>query len=160
ERRCVHPVRDPLRVRRLSHPGGGARGGIRGAHLLRGARAPHLPRACRLSLRGGQVRVVVMAYQDIGWVSLDQLLRLGAEVVTVVTHGDDPGENIWFRSVAERARQAGVPVLTPPSVNAPDVVSAIARLAPEFIFSFYFRELLSPEVLRLASRGALNLHGS
>jgi len=106
------------------------------------------------------VRVVVMAYQDIGWVSLDELLCLGAEVAAVVTHRDDPRENVWFRSVAERARQADLPVVTPASVNHPDVVAAIARLAPDFILSFYFRELLSPEVLRLAKRGALNLHGS
>ena len=106
------------------------------------------------------MRVVVMAYQDIGWVSLDELLRVGAEVAAVVTHRDDPRENIWFRSVAERARQAGLPVVTPASVNDPDVVAAIARLAPDFILSFYFRDLLAPEVLRLAKRGALNLHGS
>src|SRR5207253_4528035 len=63
-------------------------------------------------------------------------------------------------SVAERARQAGLPVLIPPSVNAPDVVAAIAGLAPDFLFSFCFREIVGPEVLGLARRGALNLHGS
>ena len=106
------------------------------------------------------MRVVVMAYQDIGYVCLDELLALGAEVALVVTHPDPATENIWFRSVAERARQASLPVLLPPSVNAPDVVAEIARLAPDFLFSFYFREIVGPEVLALARRGALNLHGS
>jgi len=106
------------------------------------------------------VRVVVMAYQDIGYVCLDELLALRAEVALVVTHPDPVNENIWFRSVAERARKAGLPVLRPPSVNAPDVVAAIAGLAPDFLFSFYFREIIGPEVLGLARRGALNLHGS
>jgi len=106
------------------------------------------------------VRVVVMAYQDIGYVCLDELLALRAEVALVVTHPDPVNENIWFRSVADRARKAGLPVLRPPSVNAPDVVAAIAGLAPDFLFSFYFREIIGPEVLGLARRGALNLHGS
>ena len=106
------------------------------------------------------MRVVVMAYQDIGYVCLDELLALRAEVALVVTHPDPVNENIWFRSVAERARKAGLPVLRPPSVNAPDVVAAIAGLAPDFLFSFYFREIVGPEVLGLARRGALNLHGS
>src|SRR5437870_747628 len=101
-----------------------------------------------------------MAYQDIGYVCLDELLALRAEVALVVTHPDSAHESIWFRSVAERARQAGLPVLLPPSVNAPDVVAAISRAAPDFLLSFYFREILRPEVLALVRRGALNLHGS
>lgn len=104
--------------------------------------------------------VVVMAYQDLGWVCLDELLRLGAEVAAVVTHRDDPGEEIWFRSVAARARDAGIPVFTPDDVNAPAVVGEIASLAPEWIFSFYFRQVLRRPLLALPSRGALNLHGS
>ena len=104
--------------------------------------------------------VVVMAYQDIGWVCLDELLRIGADVAAVVTHRDDPREEIWFRSVAARAREAGIPVLEPASVNAPDVKARLASLAPDFLFSFYFREILKPDVLAIPSRGALNLHGS
>ncbi|HVS42851.1 MAG TPA: formyltransferase, partial [Candidatus Dormibacteraeota bacterium] len=104
---------------------------------------------------------VVMAYHDIGYVCLDELLSLGADVGAVVTHRDQPGrELIWFRSVADRARRAGVPVLEPESVNAPSVVRELARIAPEMILSFYFRDVLEPAVLRLAPRGALNLHGS
>lgn len=101
-----------------------------------------------------------MAYQDIGYVGLDTLLELGADIAAVVTHRDDPGETIWFRSVAERARRAGLPVLMPASVNDPGVVRELAALAPDVILSIYFRDILKPEVLRLAARGALNLHGS
>jgi len=106
------------------------------------------------------VRLVVMAYQDIGYACLDELFSLGANVTAVVTHRDDPREAIWFRSVAERARSAGVPVLEPASVNSPEVVDEIARLAPDMILSFYFREILSRDILALPSQGALNLHGS
>jgi UDP-4-amino-4-deoxy-L-arabinose formyltransferase/UDP-glucuronic acid dehydrogenase (UDP-4-keto-hexauronic acid decarboxylating) len=106
------------------------------------------------------VRSVVLAYQDIGWIGLDELLALGADVPLVVTHDDDPGENVWFRSVAARAREAGIPVIAPPSANDPAVVSRIAALEPDFLFSFYFREILAPDVLRIARRAALNLHGS
>ncbi len=106
------------------------------------------------------MRVVVMAYQDIGYAGLDELLEMGAEVVAVVSHPDDPHEEIWFRSVADRAREAGVPVLVPPSVNDPDVVRRLAAFAPDLILSIYFRDIIKPEVLALAPRGALNLHGS
>ena len=106
------------------------------------------------------MRLVVMAYQDIGYACLDELFSLGANVTAVVTHRDDPREAIWFRSVAERARSAGVPVLEPASVNSPEVVDELARLAPDMILSFYFREILSRDILALPSQGALNLHGS
>jgi methionyl-tRNA formyltransferase len=106
------------------------------------------------------MRSVVLAYQDIGWVCLDELLALGADVALVVSHRDAPGERIWFRSVVERAARAGLPVIVPDSVNAPDVKTRIAAAAPEFLFSFYFREIVAPDVLALARRAALNLHGS
>ena len=106
------------------------------------------------------MRLVVMAYQDIGYACLDELFSLGANVTAVVTHRDDPREAVWFRSVAERARSAGVPVLEPASVNSPEVVDELARLAPDMILSFYFREILSRDILALPSQGALNLHGS
>jgi len=101
-----------------------------------------------------------MAYQDVGWVCLDELIALGADVRVVVTHRDDPREEIWFRSVAERARAAGLPVLAPASANAPAVVAEIARHAPDFLLSFYFREMLGQQILALPRQGALNLHGS
>src|SRR5437773_1100618 len=126
------------------------------------AHAPRLTGRSRYSLlRFIRLRFdVVMAYQDIGWVCLDELLALDAEIALVVTHPDDPGERIWFRSVADRARAAGVPLLVPPSVNAPEVVAAVARIAPDFLFSFYVREIITTGLLSLARRGALNLHGS
>jgi methionyl-tRNA formyltransferase len=51
-------------------------------------------------------------------------------------------------------------VLQPESVNHSTVVHELTRVAPDMIFSFYFRQILSPEVLRLARHGAFNLHGS
>ena len=104
--------------------------------------------------------IVVMAYQDIGWACLDELLRLRAEIAAVVTHRDDPHENVWFRSVAARAHDAGLPVLTPADVNDPQVVERVAALGPELLLSFYFRQILTPDLLAIPSRGALNLHGS
>ncbi len=38
------------------------------------------------------MRLVVMAYQDIGYVCLDELFSLGADIAAVVTHRDDPHE--------------------------------------------------------------------
>jgi methionyl-tRNA formyltransferase len=105
-------------------------------------------------------RAVVFAYHDIGARSLRVLHRHGLDVALVVTHRDNPQENIWFESVADVATTLGLPWITPDDPNEPAVVQRIAALAPDFLFSFYYRQMLGPALLATARRGALNLHGS
>src|SRR5206468_6475802 len=81
-------------------------------------------------------------------------------VPLVVTHDDDPSENIWFERVAEVATSSRLTTITPGNPNAPDVVARIAACAPDFLFSFYYRSMLGPDLLALPRRGALNMHGS
>src|SRR5581483_3052259 len=66
----------------------------------------------------------------------------------------------WFESVADLARDLGLACIAPRDVNDPDVVARVAALAPDFLFSFYFRRMLGAPLLALARRGALNVHGS
>ena len=106
------------------------------------------------------MRSVVFAYQDVGYVCLDVLLGLGAEVAAVFTHDDDPGERVWFRSVRRLAEQHGLPVFTPERLDSDDWVDRLRAWDPDFIFSFYYRRMLPTAVLDTARRGALNLHGS
>ncbi|MBI3786504.1 MAG: formyltransferase [Deltaproteobacteria bacterium] len=106
------------------------------------------------------MRSVVFAYHDIGYVCLEELLRGGGEVIAVFTHDDDPNENVWFRSVRQLAQQHGIPVFAPVRINTPEWVERLHSWAPDFIFSFYYRNLLGADVLAPAKRGALNLHGS
>jgi methionyl-tRNA formyltransferase len=104
--------------------------------------------------------VVVCAYSEVGHACLEELLELGADVRLVVTHDDAPGEAIWFSSVVDRARAAGIPVIQPFDVNAPDSVARIAETEPDLLFSFYFRQMIKTALLGLPRLGALNLHGS
>lgn len=103
---------------------------------------------------------VVFAYHDVGVRCLSVLLAQGVRVALVLTHEDKPGENIWFGSVAALARKHALPVITPEDPNAPAVVAQIRALAPDFLFSFYYRSMLGPELLALPRRGAYNMHGS
>ncbi|HUI26352.1 MAG TPA: formyltransferase [Candidatus Kryptonia bacterium] len=106
------------------------------------------------------MRAVVFGYHDIGYVCLQELLAAGAEVCAVLTHEDDPGEEIWFRSVRQLAESHRIPVFAPAGVNTPEWIARVREWAPDFIFSFYYRKLLGTELLRIPRRGALNLHGS
>ena len=106
------------------------------------------------------VRAVVFAYHDVGVRCLKTLLSAKFEVPLVVTVRDDPGENRWFASVADTAREYGLPLLMPDDANATELAQRVAQLQPDFIFSFYYRSMLGAPLLRSASRGAFNMHGS
>lgn len=106
------------------------------------------------------MRAVVMGYHTMGCVGFEALLRHGFEVTGVFTHRDDPGEEIWWRSLAELAAEHQVPVHYPQDPRGEELREQVAACRPEFLFSFYYRHLLPPSVLSLAPRGALNLHGS
>ena len=105
-------------------------------------------------------RAVVFAYHDVGVRCLRVLLAQGIEVPLVVTHQDNPAEQIWFASVAQHARWHRLAVATPDDPNAPAFVQQLRAARPDFLFSFYYRHMLGPEVLAVAPRGAYNMHGS
>ena len=105
-------------------------------------------------------RAVVFAYHNVGVRCLKVLLAHGIDVPLVVTHADDSRETQWFGSVAATAAEYGIASIAPADPNAPDIVTRIASLAPDFLFSFYYRRLLGAALLALPPRGALNMHGS
>lgn len=106
------------------------------------------------------MKAIVFAYHDIGCVGLEALKLAGYEIQAVFTHSDAPGENHFYASVAKAAAEMDVPVFAPEDINHPLWVNRIRELAPDVIFSFYYRTLLSDDILQLPAFGAFNLHGS
>jgi methionyl-tRNA formyltransferase len=105
-------------------------------------------------------RAVVFAYHNVGVRCLEVLLKHRIEIPLVLTHADNPRETIWFDSVAALAAQRGIRVIAPEDANAPDVVEQIRAIEPDFLFSFYYRQMLKPALLEIPARGAFNMHGS
>ncbi len=103
---------------------------------------------------------VVFAYHNVGVRCLKVLLAHGFDIPLVVTHEDNPGEHIWFDSVARTAAEYGLSTLSPADPNSAALIERVAEARPDFVFSFYYRMLLRPPLLALGSRGALNMHGS
>jgi len=103
---------------------------------------------------------VVFAYHDVGCRCLGVLLDERIEVPLVLTHRDRPEERIWFASVAKLARGRGIETLMPDDPNAPDIVERVRSLRPDFLFSFYYRQMLGAPLLAIPGKGAFNMHGS
>ncbi|NCO58926.1 MAG: bifunctional UDP-glucuronic acid oxidase/UDP-4-amino-4-deoxy-L-arabinose formyltransferase [Deltaproteobacteria bacterium CG_4_8_14_3_um_filter_51_11] len=106
------------------------------------------------------MKAVVLAYHDMGCAGIEALLNNRFDILAVFTHKDDPGENVWFHSVAELAASKGIPVFAPEDINHPLWAERIKALAPDIIFSFYYRKMLKKSILSIPHRGCINLHGS
>ncbi len=104
-------------------------------------------------------RLIVCAYHNVGYRCIEELLRQGARIELIYTHEDSPTEEIWFASVRELADSHGIPYLTT-DISLPENVALVRKIAPDFIFSFYYRNMIKAEVLEIPRSGALNLHGS
>lgn len=104
--------------------------------------------------------IVVCAYSDVGYKCLKTLFCAGESVRLVYTHDDVPGEERWFDSVAELARTHGIEPRRVADMGDPADEERIRAVAPDFLFSFYFRKMIPGRILALARRGALNMHGS
>ena len=71
---------------------------------------------------------VVFAYHNVGCACLSVLLRHKIDVKLVVTHHDNPTENIWFDSVAKLAAANNIPVVMPDDPNTPEFTARLAAL--------------------------------
>jgi len=106
------------------------------------------------------LHAVVFAYHDVGVNCLKALLNAGIQVDLVVTHQDDPNENVWFGSVAKLCAEKNIPFITPSANELAGLIPKIQTLAPDYIFSFYYRFMIPEQILVCAKIAALNMHGS
>jgi UDP-4-amino-4-deoxy-L-arabinose formyltransferase/UDP-glucuronic acid dehydrogenase (UDP-4-keto-hexauronic acid decarboxylating) len=106
------------------------------------------------------MKAIVLAYHNIGCVGIEALLQNGFEIAAVFTHQDSPNENVWFNSVAELASGHDIPVFSPEDINHPIWIQKIKEFAPDILFSFYYRNMVTSEILDIPPSGCLNLHGS
>lgn len=106
------------------------------------------------------MRAVVFAYHDVGVHCIQALLNAGIQIDLVVTHQDDPNENVWFGSVAQLCQEKHLPFITPNANELVAITPKITALAPDYIFSFYYRYMIPAPILACARIAALNMHGS
>jgi methionyl-tRNA formyltransferase len=106
------------------------------------------------------LHAVVFAYHDVGVSCLKALLNAGIQVDLVVTHQDDPHENVWFASVAKLCEEKNIAYITPSANELKDFIPKLEALSPDYIFSFYYRHMIPAQILACAKIAALNMHGS
>lgn len=105
-------------------------------------------------------RILFFGYSEVGHACLELLLQRGDNVIGLITHEDSPDEKIWFKTPALAAREHGIPVFTPDSVNTPEWFEKIAAMKPDLVLSVYYRHMIGQRILDIPPLGAFNMHGS
>src|SRR6266852_8734798 len=134
-RRAVDAVRGAFLLRRPDLSGARADWRIHRADLSRGAPPADISRACGLRRSGRRRRLrtaattlkmssresgapvrsapcVLFAYHEMGYACMEALLQMGAPIAALLTHRDDPHEEIWWRSCVDLAGRHGITVHT------------------------------------------------
>jgi methionyl-tRNA formyltransferase len=106
------------------------------------------------------IRALVFAYHNVGVGCIKALLDADIQIELVVTHADDPRETIWFGSVATLCQERGIPYVQPEASDLLELLPQFKKIAPDYIFSFYYRYMITSDMLATAGIAALNMHGS
>ena len=105
-------------------------------------------------------KIAFFGYGLVGHACLKFLLTTKHSVVCVVTHADEPDEELWFPSVHDLAAGNNIPVLMPLKVGDAIVTETVDRLEPDLILSVFYRQILPRRLLDIPRLGAVNLHPS
>jgi len=103
------------------------------------------------------MRVVFITHNNIGLACMEELDRLGAEIVGALTRPQQPGISDQT-DLTEFAETRGVPLYEIESANARKVREAIGGYDPALLFVVGWSELVSQEVLELPTTAALGMH--
>lgn len=101
---------------------------------------------------------MVFGYGQPALAALATLERLGVTPAAVVVPGNRQESDVEM--VIAGARERNLPLLIQPkrSLAAP-FVAAVQNLRPDVLFVWSYSMLLAPELITLAPKGAVNLHG-
>lgn len=106
------------------------------------------------------LKTIPFAYQEIGYVCLEELIKLKVRIPFVVTHKDNTDEFIWFRSVSKLAKKNRIPVYYSEDLSKEKLKKLVEKEKPDLIASLYYRRLLPESIFSIPKYGSINLHGS
>lgn len=107
------------------------------------------------------MKIIVLANGDFAAPSFERLAESDSVValITMPSHGRQTAD-IPVSPVRRVAERAGLPIFQPENVNAPEGIELLRRFEPDLIFVCDYGKILSPETIRTARLGGVNLHGS
>jgi methionyl-tRNA formyltransferase len=112
------------------------------------------------------MRIVMLGTGTFAEPTFEALLTAGEEVVGLVTQPDrDAGAKRGStrqtgKGMAHIAREAGVPVAQPESINSPDGLAQLRAFTPDLAVVAAYGQILKPDVIATPRLGMINVHAS
>ena len=109
------------------------------------------------------MRIIFLGTGEIALPTFKALLESEHEVLALVTQ---PDKAVGRRSelqppaIKVMAQAAGVPVLQPEKVKAPEALSELAALSPEVMVVMAYGQILPQALIDMPSKAIINLHAS
>lgn len=106
---------------------------------------------------------VFMGTPEFSTIVLDHLEEAGFLPALTVTQPDRPcgrGQRYQASPVGRWSEQRGIPALKPRNSRAPELAEALEELAPEYLVTASFGQILPARVLQIPRLGCLNVHAS
>ena len=107
--------------------------------------------------------LIFMGTPEFALPSLRELHAAGAPILLAVTQPDKPkgrGRKLVAPPVKVFAEAEGIPVYQPEKVKSAEAIERIAALNPACIVLAAYGQLLSAEILKVPTLGAVNVHAS
>lgn len=109
------------------------------------------------------MRIVFMGTPDFAAASLQRLVDEGFEVVGVFTQPDKPkdrGMKLYPSPVKEVALKVGIPVFQPEKMRDGTALNILKSLSPDLVAVVAYGRILPDDILAVAPKGTINIHGS
>lgn len=107
--------------------------------------------------------VIFMGTPEFAIPSLEALVGAQTQILLVVTQPDRArgrGRKVSPPPVKQLALEYGLPVYQPERIKDPEVAVRLRALAPECLVVAAYGQLLPPEILRIPTLAAVNVHAS
>lgn len=104
-----------------------------------------------------------MGTPDFAVGTLEEIIKVGHEVVLVVTQPDKPkgrSRKMQFPPVKECALTHGIEVYQPRRIRNPENISYLQKYRPDMIVVAAFGQILPQEILDMPEFGCINVHAS
>jgi methionyl-tRNA formyltransferase len=109
------------------------------------------------------MRLVMMGTGPFAVPTFRSLLESAHEVVALVTRPTPPPigrRKTPANPMRDVGEAAGLPVLAPESINTPEAIAQVKAFSPDLLVVCDYGQILSPDALRVAPLGGINLHAS